>query len=222
MEDNGASSYHRFLKGDDENNRRKERMKKRIVIWLCVVVVSCVFVLNSVVSLASQVILSYSKEQQAMTNWCWVASARNAVKYSQYTQWTQPEAVIHVKGACVNQGGSKSETKQAAEYFSYGNISYSYSGAKTYSFLTGKIDNDRVNILGVSFYNSDGEETGGHMVTMHGYFSYGSYASMIWYYDPYPVPDHNSQSFEHECSFSQFQSGYCRGGLYNATVYATN
>lgn len=69
---------------------KKNNYKK----WELLLISSIIMVAMSVTIFATQVILYYSKEAQANTNWCWVASARNAVKYSHNPIKTQPEGVI--------------------------------------------------------------------------------------------------------------------------------
>ncbi|MCR4926779.1 MAG: hypothetical protein K5927_02275 [Lachnospiraceae bacterium] len=202
---------------------KKNNYKK----WELLLISSIIMVAMSVTIFATQVILYYSKEAQANTNWCWVASARNAVKYSHNPIKTQPEGVIYIKGSCVNEAGSLLETKNVADYFSQGEIYYANTargtttGVKSFTFLTDKIDNDRVTVLSAGYYEG-GERKGGHSVSMHGYYSYGSYASMIWYFDPWVDAANNYTPTEHECSYNSFLSGTYNGRIYDGTVYATN
>ena len=200
---------------------RVEMGKKSIRIYVALLVVFALIEVGTIISFASQVILSYSKEIQANTNWCWVASARNAVKYSYTPTKTQPEAVMKIKGSLVNETGSLWETASAAKYFSNNTMTYIATargltvGVLSYGTLTGKVDAGLVTVLSAGYYNSNGDRIGGHSVSMHGYYTYGSYANLIWYYDPWP-----SDNSDHECAYSSFLSGGYNGRKYDGTVYA--
>ncbi len=173
----------------------------------------------SIKAIADQVILSYSKETQSLSNWCWVASAKNAVKYSYNTTKLQSDAVYYVYGNIFNYTANLQKTALAANYFSDNTMNYYYTqrgtdvGVKPYEYLKGKINIGRVIILSAGYY-VNGERDGGHDVTMHGYFSYGSYASMIWYFDP-------DDGIDYECAYSSFKSGSFNGRMYDGTVYPT-
>ncbi|MCR5742732.1 MAG: hypothetical protein K6F92_03260 [Lachnospiraceae bacterium] len=196
-------------------------MKKYIFGWIFLFVVFFVIGAELLCAFAGQVILYYNKETQQRTEWCWVASAKNAVKYTFDTTRTQSQAVDHIKGSIINEGGTLDEIRTAANWLSEGRMNYeqiglgTVSGVKTYGYLTDKIDNGRVTVL-VGGYYTDGVRNGGHAVTMHGYYSYGSYASMIWYYDPLP-----EDNLDHECAYSSFKNGSYNGRLYDGTVYCT-
>ncbi len=176
---------------------------------------------SSATVMASQVILNYTKEMQQMTKWCWVASAKNSAKYTINTSITQSEAVDHIKGSIGNYGGTLTDIELAAEYISMYLMSYqncgisTTSGVKSFSYLTDKVDQGLVTILVAGKY-VNGVRESGHAVTMHGYFSYGSYASMIWYYDPWP--DDNT---DYECTYSSFVNGSFNGRMYDGTVFCT-
>lgn len=107
--------------------------------------------------------------------WCWAACADMLAKtYNiKYTR-SQQDAVIHVKGYAKNEGGTMSETEQAAEYISNNQIDFYSAPGRIYSenILTKLIMNGHPVIMGIYSFNADGNE---EFSKGHGLIVYGSF-----------------------------------------------
>jgi hypothetical protein len=185
------------------------------------------FLIATVALAASGKTLSYTMVQQAMSNWCWAASAENSAKgYHEgslnlsRTQW---DAVHAIKGNSSmqypNVGGTNGDADTAAEYISNNNLIYDHtgtsvtSGVKSFSFLKSEIDAEEVPILSAGYYNSSGNRTGGHDVTMYGYFENGS-TQQIRFYDPANGNTYyiSYNSFKNGCSSTNYR-------IYDGTIW---
>ena len=180
----------------------------------------CVLIIYSVSS-ASELLLSYTTVQQEKSMWCWAASAENAIRYFYSSPSHHREAVRFIKGNGVsypNFPGEAVDSALAAEYLCGNTKNYTYTpcsltnGVKTYSFLV----NNTVNagyppiIIG-GYYNSSNIRTGGHCVTMVGYY-YSSSVKKIKYIDP-------MNNTLVECTYSAFKDGSANGRKYDTTVW---
>lgn len=57
-------------------------------------------------------------EEQEMSQWCWVASARGVARGETTVTKTQADGVRAIKGNVIDEGGTDDETLRATKYFS--------------------------------------------------------------------------------------------------------
>ncbi len=140
--------------------------------------------------------VSYDKQEQWNTNWCWVACARASGGHENpgTVPPEQQTLVRFVKSEILNEPGTLSETAYAARYASSETATYNY-GAYQYpsEFFIGQLVYNNVAIAGWTYYiwkynTSTGEyfwdPDSGHMVTISGFELDSDGNKFIIYYDP--------------------------------------
>lgn len=182
------------------------------------VVISIILLLSVLVTTAyaadpEGVVLSVKGFQtQEKTNWCWVACARNSVRFERSVLRSQTAAVKKVKGANVNEGGTIAEIEKAAEYISYSNEDYDAISKKlSFVNLKSQVKRNNITIACAGYYDSNNVRNGGHAVVIIGYVvnSNGNY---VQYFDPW-------DGIPYICSYTQFCNGSYNNRKYDFTVY---
>ena len=132
-------------------------------------------------------------EGQQKSNWCWAASAR-MLSFSYYdVTKTQTQAVVYVKGADINDGGTVYEAMEAASYYQNGANNLVAYEWKIYSEQNIRrfIDDGHPIYIGRGWYDYNNEKyirSGGHATVIFGYIwneKYNRYDYLIR--DPWPV-----------------------------------
>lgn len=165
----------------------------------------------------SSIILYEDYVVQDKDQWCWAASAENAIIWEGSSSRTQWDAVKHLKGTLFepypNVSGSIYDSASAAEYISNNTETYTAVQAKkTYSFLGQQIENRHPIIVGAGYYNSSGSRNGGHATLIIGYRIDG--IEGITYYD-------SLTGTTETCTYAQFCDGSYNGRKYDQTCYNT-
>ena len=162
---------------------------------------------------AAWVRLNGSSVSQAKSNWCWAASAENAIRWEMTPTRTQWDAVGHIKGySFPDVTGSLADTEKAAEYISNGTKDYTYvNEIRDFYWLRRElVTYSNYILLSAGYYDGD-IRVGGHMVCMTG----AEYDTQwIQYLDP-------ADNTRYECSYQSFWNGYFNGRKYDRTVYNT-
>ena len=91
--------------------------KKLLCLFVFMVLLGC---FTTDISAVTGYRFIYDMVPQEKSNWCWAASAENAVRWEMKISRTQKDAVRKIKGTIFNQypneGGSLEEIVKAAEY----------------------------------------------------------------------------------------------------------
>lgn len=158
-----------------------------------------------------------STVKQAKPNWCWAASAENAILWEANPTKSQWAAVRYIKGTSTvpypNVPGTLSDSVKAAEYISDWKEDYtSKSYAASFTFLFNEVYSysNKV-LLSAGYYNSSGTRTGGHMVTLYGV---NNSNNEIRYNDVWDDTTHIT-------TYSKFCNGSYNGRKYDGTVNNT-
>ncbi len=154
----------------------------------------------------------YGFQQQKQSQWCWVACARNSVRFERTILRSQKSAVEKIKGDVVNETGTINEIRRAAEYISYDNEDY-VAIKKSFSFenLKQQIKRGNITITCCGRYNQNGDKIGGHAVVVTGYLE-NEQNNYIYYFDPF-------DGVSYTCSYTEFCNGTLNNMKYEATVY---
>ena len=146
-------------------------------------------------------------EGQQKSNWCWVTSARMYAKHSYSSvTYTQAEAVIHVKGSNVNEGGNRKAAQKAINYYisniTGASIDTVVKDETIYSedVLVRFLDDGHVIYIARGWYsdiNDPESRTGGHATLIYGYTLIGS---EVWFLvrDPWPVNEGETYMISYE------------------------
>lgn len=151
-------------------------------------------------------------QTQEKSAWCWVACARNSVRFERLILRSQKSAVKKIKGSDIDDGGSILEIEEAAEYISYGNENY--TGVKEkFSFdnLRKQLDRENITITCMGDYDRNDFRWGGHAVVIIGYIV-GTNGRYIYYVDP-------ADDSSHICSYESFCDGSYNNLKYDYTCY---
>ncbi len=192
-------------------------MKKSLKMLVALLLV-CAIIISGVQ--AADVLLSYTTVTQEKSMWCWAASAENSVRYFYSFPNPHREAVRNIKGSSSipypDVPGDPSETALAAEYCCNYSKNYTYTpcsltnGVKSFAFLAQRVDQGYPPILMGGYYNGS-VRTGGHWVTLVGYYSSGVTKNLR-----YKDPVNNSLKC---CSYAAFKDGSYNGRKYDATAW---
>ncbi len=175
-------------------------------------------------------------EGQQKSNWCWATSAR-MLSFSYYNVTrTQTQAVIHVKGADINDGGTVYEALEAASYYQNGADNLVAYNGKIYSEQNIRrfIDDGHPIYIGRSRYIYDNELemyvwSSGHATVIFGYIwneKYNRYDYLVR--DPWPVNDGETiimsyQKLVNSLSLSSNSAEESDGGIWERVlVYETS
>lgn len=151
-------------------------------------------------------------QQQEQSLWCWVASARNSVRFERSILRSQKSAVKKIKGAVINDDGAITEIEEAAEYISYGTEDYDAIDRKlSFANLKSQVKRSNVTIVCAGYYDSQGNRNGGHAVVITGYLE-NEQNNYIYYFDPF-------DGVSYTCSYTEFCNGTLNNMKYEATVY---
>lgn len=189
-----------------------KKVLKRLSVLITVGVIFT-YAINSVAFGEVYKINSFTGYPQEMSNWCWVACAETSGKHFGNNIRTQRNAVTFVKGSPVNEGGNIAEIATAANYFSLNKHNYiGYNHAYSVAVFKVQITNDRMPILGLAYYNSSGNRTGGHAVVAYMVTYNDNGTRGIGYYDPW-------DNRNYICSFEDLKNGTGNNGTYEETCY---
>jgi len=149
---------------------------------------------------------------QEKSNWCWVACARNSVRFERLILRSQKSAVKKIKGSDIDAGGSIFEIEEAAEYISYGNENYTGVKKKlSFDNLRKQLDRENITITCMGNYDGNDFRWGGHAVVIIGYIV-GTNGRYIYYVDP-------ADDSSHICSYESFCDGSYNNLKYDYTCY---
>lgn len=156
----------------------------------------------------------YLKQQKS--NWCWAATAENAIIWEMSPTRDQADAVKKIKGSLLNphpnESGTIYEMRDAAEYISNNTKSYTATNStKSFNFISERIYKHHPVLTGAGYYNGSGTRTGGHATLIIGWDT-STGTQRIVYFDP------NDGSYK-TCSFADFCSGSFNGREYDQTCY---
>lgn len=187
---------------------------KKITAIVSLIVSMLIFSATTVYAAGGLLLTGDGFEKQEKSNWCWVACARNSVHHETSSHRTQKEAVRHIKGTLLNwypnETGTILEIEEAAEYISKDTEAYTgvYQTLE-YRILKSEVEYSNATIACVGYYNSNNVRTGGHAVTIAGYYLSDT-DEYINYHDPL-TGEFNT------CEFSRFCNGEIYGGIYDQT-----
>ena len=151
-------------------------------------------------------------QQQEQSLWCWVASARNSVRFERTILRSQKSAVKKIKDEVVNDSGTLTEIVRAAEYISYGTEDYvAIRKEMSFADLKNQVKRGNVTIACCGYYDSNGNRTGGHVVVITGYLE-NAQNNYIYYFDPL-------DGVSYTCSYTEFCNGSFNGMEYKETAY---
>lgn len=178
------------------------------IILLLSVLVTTVYAEDYTFGLLSE----YGFQKQEQSLWCWVACARNSVRFERSILRSQKSAVRKIKGKVVNTTGTITEIEEAAEYISYGNEDYD-AIERTLSFinLKSQVKRGNVTIACAGYYDSQGNRNRGHAVVITGYLE-NAENNYINYFDPL-------DGVSYMCSYAEFCDGSFNKRKYDFTVY---
>ena len=153
---------------------------------------------------------------QDKSNWCWAASAENAIIWEMHPDLTQWDAVYQLKGYPTNPypnfSGSIFDSRDAAKYISeYTESYYAIENFKSFYFLQEMINDNHPIINGAGYYNSLGNRTGGHATLIFGWCT-NTGVERITYYD-------SDTDTRETCLYSAFCDGSYNGRKYDQTCY---
>ena len=141
-------------------------------------------------------------EGQKKSNWCWVATSRMFSKhFYSMVSYTQNQAVAHVKGSEINEGGTNAEIMSAINYLISGISSASLSlQSKTHniyseSTLIKFLDDGYVVAVGRGWFTNINDSTsmsGAHETLIIGYAESNG---KIWFIVHDPLPVNNGESY---------------------------
>jgi len=151
-------------------------------------------------------------QQQEQSLWCWVASARNSVRFEKTILRSQKSAVKKIKGSVIDRDGTITEIEQAAEYISYGTEDYdAIEKNLSFSNLKSQVKRGNVTIACAGYYDSNNKRNGGHAVAITGYLE-NAQNNYINYFDPL-------DGVSYMCSYAEFCDGSFNKRKYDFTVY---
>lgn len=155
---------------------------------------------------------------QARSEWCWAASAENAILWEMTPTRDQWDAVRFIKGSAddsfPNESGSIYESALAAEYISNYNEDYTaIESKKSYDFLCQEIYDSHPIINGAGYYGGTNNRQGGHATLIIGW-STASGNQEIIYFD-------SATSTVETCTYAQFCDGSFNTRKYDQTCYNT-
>ena len=140
-------------------------------------------------------------EGQRWSNWCWATSARMFENHYQEVPdaRTQNAAVIAIKGAEFNDGGSMLEAEMAANFYASGNqftntktLDNSWREVFSQNTLIDILDTGNVIYITRGWYNLENNRNSGHAYAIIGYstiFNNGSINYRFYIYDPWPAQE---------------------------------
>ncbi len=199
-------------------------MKKRTAFTLMVLLILNILnvsILAAIPPGCTSTDLNASYVAQAKDNWCWAASAENAIIWentgSTLTR-TQYDAVWYLKGSPWNPhpdiAGSIYDSQKAAEYISSNTIAYTASETKeSYSFLCEEIFESHPVIVGAGYYTSSGIRNGGHATLITGW-STASGKNYLTYFD-------SATNTYETCTYNAFCDGTYNNRKYDQTCHVT-
>ena len=157
-------------------------------------------------------------ELQEKTNWCWVASAINAVHHEMENPRSQYTVVRQIKGTATNwypnEGGTIFEIEEAAEYASKNTESYTgVEATRSFNSLKNAIKNNDNAVVVCSGYYVQNVRNGGHAVLIDGY-AINTNGNYVQYFDPW-------DGTSHICTYESFCDGTYNGRIYDYTCYNT-
>ncbi len=194
-------------------------MKKKIVS-ICLLLSLCLslcFGTMPTYASGNSIFLSSNYVGQDKTNWCWAASAENAIRWEANPYRNQWNAVYYIFGQYgsdpyPNTTATIDATADAANYISNGMHSYvGVYSTMSASFLYSQLYSSHPVICSGGTYNSSGVRTGGHQVLVCGWYD-GSYQTVLTYYNP-------ALRQYRTCSYSEFCDGSFNGRVYDRTCY---
>lgn len=107
-------------------------------------------------------------QNQEKSNWCWVASARNAVSLRKTVTASQSAGVTYGWGNTNNSPGTTTDIQNVAFYFSNYSYSYSYQNySLPFSSVVSCIAGGRPVIAGTGLGNAQGVRVSGHVVCIY-------------------------------------------------------
>lgn len=152
---------------------------------------------------------------QDKSNWCWAASAENAIIWEMSPTRDQWDAVYHIKGWLLNPypnvSGSIFDSRDAAEYISKNTEEYiATESSKSFAFVSEQVYNSHPVINGAGYYSS-GVRNGGHATVIVGW-SNATGTNRITYYD-------SITDTRETCTFTAFCNGTYNSRRYDQTCY---
>jgi len=190
-------------------------MKKKYLVSLILLFSILIFTTSLAYAGSGHVLGFYSSLiTQAKSNWCYAATAENAIKIECNPSRNQWDAVNELKGSWFdsypNISGSISDSESASEYISdYTEFYGSTKSAFSFGFLVNEIEiNNGIELAAGYYYGSS--RNGGHIVLMIGYDT--SDGDDIIYFDPW-------DGTYNTCLYSSFCDGDYNGRKYDQTAY---
>lgn len=194
-------------------------MKKKIVS-ICLLLSLCLslcFGTMPTYASGDSIFLSSNYVYQYKSNWCWAASAENAIRWEGGLVRNQSVAVNHFYGtdsdAFPDYIGDIFDSANAAAFMS--NYTHSYNAYEcSFSdwFLHMQLSYSHPIICAGGYYNYLGERLWGHAVLVCGWYD-GSYQSPILIYYDSEIPGYRT------CSYAEFCNGSFNNKIYDQTCY---
>lgn len=203
-------------KGNNEKYRKVLVMKKYLSVFLIIIAFNFMLVVSA--AIPSDVVgtnLETDYVEQQKTNWCWAATAENAIIWEGSPTRDQADAVRYIKGTLLNpypnEGGSLNDMRNAAEYISKNTEEYTaVATVKNFSFISEQIYNEHPVLAAAGYYNA-GVRTGGHATLIVGW-DISTGAQRITYFD-------SIDGKYHTCSYAAFCNGSFNDRIYDGTCY---
>ena len=194
-------------------------MKKRFCLFVAVLLFSAV----PLMAASGSYVIGSGFETQSKSNWCWAACAVNINKVENNNVTRSQNAIVyHIVGASwgdpydpyPNVMVSLSNARAAADYASYGSVSYTaVANALGFSQIVDKIDANHPNTAGM--LTPGGGTAYGHFVLIRGWKELPSGMQYVNIHNP-------QNGATNYCLYSSFLNGMAINGFaYAASIYRT-